>query len=106
MARISTNEPPNARAVLLQWSAAAYAAQQNPQLTAVKLLPLMRPIEQLIQQWGITAIGTVGSEIPYDPQFHQLMSGKAEPGELVKVRYVGYQQPDRLLHRVKVSPVA
>ncbi len=91
---------------LLQWSAAAYAAQQNPQLTAVKLLPLMRPIEQLIQQWGITAIGTVGSEIPYDPQFHQLMSGKAEPGELVKVRYVGYQQPDRLLHRVKVSPVA
>ena len=91
---------------LLQWSAAAYAAQQNPQLTAIKLLPLVRPIEQLIQQWGIAAIGTVGSEIPYDPQFHQLMSGTAEPGELVKVRYAGYQQPDRLLHRVKVSPVA
>jgi DNA-binding Xre family transcriptional regulator len=91
---------------LLQWSAAAYAAQQNPQLTAIKLLPLVRPIEQLIQQWGIEAIGTVGSEIPYDPQFHQLMSGTAEPGELVKVRYAGYQQPDRLLHRVKVSPVA
>lgn len=90
---------------LLQWSAAAYAAQQNPQLTAVKLLPLVRPIEQLIQQWGIEAIGTVGSEIPYDPQVHQLMSGTAEPGELVKVRYAGYQQPDRLLHRVKVSPV-
>jgi DNA-binding Xre family transcriptional regulator len=91
---------------LLQWSAAAYAAQQNPQLTAIKLLPLVRPIEQLIQQWGIEAIGTVGSEIPYDPQFHQLMSGTAEPGELVKVRYAGYQKPDRLLHRVKVSPVA
>ncbi|MCY7273740.1 MAG: helix-turn-helix domain-containing protein [Phormidesmis sp. CAN_BIN44] len=93
---------------LLQWSAAAYAAQQNPQLTAIKLLPLVRPIEQLIQQWGIAAIGTVGSEIPYDPQFHQLMSGNAEPGELVKVRYVGYQQPDRdrLLYRVKVSPLA
>lgn len=91
---------------LLQWSAAAYAAQQNPELTAVKLLPLVRPIEQLIQQWGIEAIGTVGSEIPYDPQFHQLMSGTAEPGELVKVRYAGYQQPDRLLYRVKVSPVA
>ncbi len=91
---------------LLQWSAAAYAAQQNPQLMAVKLLPLVHPIEQLIQQWGITAISSVGSEIPYDPQFHQLMSGAAEPGELVKVRYVGYQQHDRLLHRVKVSPVA
>ncbi len=90
---------------LLQWSAAAYAAQQNPQLSAAKLLPLMRPIEQLLQQWGIEAIETVGSEIPYDPQRHQLMSGTAESGALVRVRYVGYQQHDRLLHRVKVSPV-
>ncbi len=90
---------------LLQWSAAAYAAQQNPQLSAAKLLPLMRPIEQLLQQWSIEAIGFVGNEIPYDPQRHQLMSGTAEPGTLVRVRYVGYQQHDRLLHRVKVSPV-
>ncbi len=90
---------------LLQWSAAAYAAQQNPQLSAAKLLPLMRPIEQLLQEWGIAAIGTVGSEIPYDPQRHQLMSGTAEPGALVRVRYAGYQQHDRLLYRIKVSPV-
>ena len=88
---------------LLQWSAAAYAAQQNSQLSAVKLLPLIRPIEQLLQQWSIEAIGTVGSEIPYDPHRHQLMSGTAEPGALVRVRYAGYQQHDRLLHRVKVS---
>ncbi len=90
---------------LLQWSAAAYAAQQNPQLSAAKLLPLMRPIEQLLQQWGIAAIGVVGSEIPYDPHRHQLMSGTAEPGAFVRVRYAGYQQHDRLLHRVKVSPI-
>ncbi|PSB19339.1 hypothetical protein C7B65_12305 [Phormidesmis priestleyi ULC007] len=90
---------------LLQWSAATYAAQQNPQLSAAKLLPLMRPIEQLLQQWGIEAIGAVGSEIPYDPHRHQLMSGTAESGVLVRVRYAGYQQHDRLLHRVKVGPV-
>ena len=90
---------------LLQWSAAAYAAQQNSQLSAVKLLPLIRPIEQLLQQWSIKAIGAVGSEIPYDPHRHQLMSGTAEPGALVRVRYAGYQQHDRLLHRVKVSPI-
>ncbi|MCY7322390.1 MAG: helix-turn-helix domain-containing protein [Phormidesmis sp. CAN_BIN36] len=90
---------------LLQRSAAAYAAQQNPQLSAAKLLPLMRPIEQLLQQWGIEAIGAVGSEIPYDPHRHQLMGGTAELGALVRVRYVGYQQHDRLIHRVKVSLV-
>lgn len=89
---------------LLQWSAAAYAAQQNPQAPAIKLVPLVRPVEQLLQQWGIEAIAAVGSELPYDPQQHQLMSGTAEPGDLVRVRYTGYRQGDRLLYRAKVSP--
>jgi DNA-binding Xre family transcriptional regulator len=90
---------------LLQWSAAAYAAQQNPQLSAVKLLPLLRPIEQLLQQWDIVTFVTVGTEIPYDPQWHQLISGIAAPGTLVRVRYAGYRQGEKLLHRAKVSPV-
>jgi DNA-binding Xre family transcriptional regulator len=90
---------------LIQWSAAAYAAQQNPQAPAVKLLPLVRPIEQLLQQWGIEQTAIVGSEIPYDPQQHQLMGGTAEPGDLVRVRYAGYKQYDRLLYRAKVSPI-
>jgi transcriptional regulator with XRE-family HTH domain len=90
---------------LLQWSAAAYAAQHNPQLAAVKLVPLMRPIEQLLQQWDITAFATVGSEIPYDPQLHQLMGGTATAGELVRVRYAGYCQGERLLYRAKVGPL-
>ncbi|BAU14369.1 hypothetical protein LEP3755_49160 [Leptolyngbya sp. NIES-3755] len=90
---------------LIQWSAAAYAAQQNPQAPAVKLLPLVRPIEQLLQQWGIEQTAIVGSEIPYDPQQHQLMGGTAEAGDLVRVRYAGYRQYDRLLYRAKVSPI-
>lgn len=89
---------------LLQWPTAAYAAQQNPQAPAVKLLPLLRPVEQLVQQWGIEAIATVGQEIPYDPQWHQLMEGTAQTGDRVRVRYTGYRQGDRLLYRAKVSP--
>lgn len=91
---------------LIQWSAAAYAAQQNPQVPAMRLLPLMRSIEQLLQQWQVEATATVGLEIPYDPQFHQLMDGFAEPGDLVRVRYAGYTHAGKLLHRAKVSPVS
>jgi molecular chaperone GrpE (heat shock protein) len=90
---------------LLQWPTAAYAALQNPQAPAVKLLPLLRPVEQLLQQWGVEAIAPVGSQVPYDPQRHQLMEGTAAPGEAVKVRYAGYHQGDRLLFRAKVSPL-
>lgn len=90
---------------MLQWPTAASKAQENPDLSAVKLLPLLRPIEQLLREWRVEAIATVGASIPYDPQFHQLMEGTAQPGETVKVRYTGYRQGDKLLHRAKVSPI-
>ena len=90
---------------LVQWPTAAAAAEKNPQLPAVRLLPLLKPVEQLLKQWGIEAIASVGDEIAYDPQHHQLIEGTAAPGELVKVRYTGYRQGEKLLHRAKVSPV-
>jgi transcriptional regulator with XRE-family HTH domain len=89
---------------LLQWPTAAYAAQQNPQAPAVRLLPLVRPVEQLLQEWGIAAIAAVGITVPYDPQFHQLMEGTAQLGDPVRIRYTGYCQGDKLLYRAKVSP--
>lgn len=89
--------------LLLQLPTAVYAAQQNPQVPAVKLLPLLRPLDRLLEEWGIEAIAGVGSEIPYDPQQHQLMEGTAQAGESVRVRYTGYRQGDKLLYRAKVS---
>lgn len=91
---------------LVQWPTAAYAAGQNQQLPAVRLLPLLRPVEQLVQEWGVEAIASVGSEIPYNPQWHQLMDGTVTPGEAVRVRYVGYRIAGNLLHRAKVSPIS
>ncbi|BAZ48067.1 hypothetical protein NIES4103_06720 [Nostoc sp. NIES-4103] len=91
---------------LLQWPTAAQKAQENPQLAAVKIVPLVqKPLEKLLQGWGIEAIASVGDEIPYDPQLHELMQGTAQPGETVKVRYIGYRQGNKLLYRAKVSLV-
>lgn len=97
--------------LLLQWPTAAHAARNNPQAPAVKVLPLLRPLEQLLQAWQVEPIGTVGTEVPYDPQWHQLipsMQGNGvgldiHPGDFVRVRYVGYRQGKQLLHRAKVS---
>jgi molecular chaperone GrpE (heat shock protein) len=91
--------------LLLQLPTAVYAAQQNPQAPAVKLLPLLKPLDRLLQEWGVEQIAAVGAELPYDPQHHQLMEGSAETGDRVRVRYTGYRQGDRLLYRAKVSPV-
>ena len=91
--------------LLLQLPTAAHAVQQNPQLPAAKLLPLLRPLDRLLETWGVAAIGPVGAEVAYDPQQHQLLAGMTKPGDLVRVRYTGYRQADRCLHRAKVSPI-
>ena len=91
--------------LLLQLPSAAHAAQNNPNMPAKNILPLLRPLDALLQKWGISMIGSVGAEVSYDPQKHQLMEGsnEIEDGDLAIVRYVGYIQGEKLLYRARVS---
>ncbi|MFN4831995.1 MAG: helix-turn-helix domain-containing protein, partial [Pseudanabaena sp.] len=84
--------------LILQLPSAGYAAQQNPNMLAKNILPLLRPIDALLQKWGITAIGAVGKEVNFDSQKHQLMEGSDEikEGDIAIVRYVGYMQGEKL----------
>ncbi len=88
---------------LIQLPTFEFKAQENPEISATKLLPLMRPLQQLLQQWGIEQVAPVGAKLPYNPQLHQLLAGNAQPGDLVIIRYTGYIQGDKLLYRAKVS---
>ncbi|MEY3870774.1 MAG: nucleotide exchange factor GrpE [Microcoleaceae cyanobacterium] len=91
---------------LLSWPTVVYRVGENPQLEAQKILPLVKPIEKLMEKWNIEPIAPVGTIVAYNPQYHQLMEGNPIPGEPVRVRYTGYQQKDKLLYRAKVSPLS
>ncbi|MEL6458164.1 MAG: helix-turn-helix transcriptional regulator [Cyanobacteria bacterium J06621_15] len=92
--------------LLIQFPTAAQKARENRQLPAANIIPLIeKPITRLLQEWGIEAIGEVGTELPYEPEIHQLIEGNLQPKEKVKIRYTGYRQGDKLLYRAKVSPV-
>ncbi|MGK7902751.1 MAG: nucleotide exchange factor GrpE [Hormoscilla sp.] len=90
---------------LRQWPVAQEKARENPQLPAVNLLPLVQPVQQLVAQWGVESIAPLGSQVPYDPQWHQLTEGTAETGDLVEVVRPGYRHGDRLLYRAEVTPL-
>jgi molecular chaperone GrpE (heat shock protein) len=89
---------------LKQWPSAVQAAQNNPQLPALKILPLLRPLDQLLQQWGVEAIAPLGAIVAYDPRWHQLQSGHGDPGASVQICRVGYRWGEKLLYRAEVSP--
>lgn len=90
---------------LVQWPTVTHAVAKNPDLPASRLVPLVQPLQTLLEQWEVAAIAAVGTTVPYDPQVHQLMTGDVEPGVPVRVRYTGFRQGGKLLHRAKVSPV-
>jgi hypothetical protein len=91
---------------LIQWSAAAHAAQTNPQLMASKLLPLLSPIDRLLIEWGVSPIGAIGEECDYDPALHHGMNGDFQVGDRVRIRFLGYRYQNstgnHVLHRAKV----
>ena len=91
---------------LIQFPTLIYAAQQNPQFPAKNFLPFIHPLEQLLKDWGIEAIAAVGAEVNYDPQLHQPMDGTAQSGDMVKIRYAGYRQGEKLLYRAKVGRIS
>jgi len=88
---------------LTYFPAAKHAAMGNPDFLASKVFPLVQSIDRLIQQWGVTTIGEIGSTVSYDPRWYQLIEGTATTGELVTIRYIGYRQAEKLIFRAKVS---
>ena len=97
--------------LILQLPTIANAVEKNPQLPAKKLLPLLKPLDRLLDHWGIIVIGTIGQVVPFNPQEHELIDtietngGDNQDNFLVKVRYVGYRYQSKLLYRAKVSYV-
>lgn len=91
---------------LTQWATIAKRAQERGDaLPAAKILPFVRPVEQLMTEWEVMPFATIDEQVPYDPQHHQLTKGIASPGDMVQVTHVGHTHHGKLLHRAKVKPV-
>lgn len=92
--------------LLLQLPTVIHVVNNNPELPASRILPLLQPLNQLLSTWEIEPIGKVGDMLDYNPQEHELIENSdVNPEEIkqVEIRYVGYRQRDKLLYRAKVS---
>lgn len=88
---------------LRYWPIAVAKVEQEANIDPQNLVKLVTPVERLVQSWGLEAIAAVGDRIPYDPQWHQLTQGTADPGTLVTVVAPGYRYQEKLLFRAEVS---
>ncbi|WP_071188456.1 molecular chaperone GrpE [Trichormus sp. NMC-1] len=78
-------------------------ALAKPELPAKNLVSLFTSLDNLITNWGYTAIGETWEQVNYNPQLHQADSDDIQEGELVYIRFIGYQNGDKILYPAKVS---
>ena len=78
-------------------------ALAKPELPAKNLVSLFTSLDNLITSWGYTAIGETWEQVIYNPQLHQADSDDIQEGELVYIRFIGYQDGDKVLYPAKVS---
>ena len=64
---------------------------------------LFTPLDNLLKEWGYEQIGKPWEQVPYNPQIHQPDAGDIAQGELVYIRFVGYQHQEHILCPAKVS---
>ena len=91
------------QSLLTQYPSARKMAQAKPKLPAKNFSALFTPLENLLEEWGITPIGEVWETVAFNPQYHQADSEEIETGEEVYVRFVGYRQGEKILVPAKVS---
>ncbi|MGV0026078.1 nucleotide exchange factor GrpE [Phormidesmis priestleyi] len=89
--------------LLTNYPSARKMAAANPNLPAQNLSALFTPLENLLENWGIEAIGVPWSQVSYNPRLHQPDTDDLLAGEPVYIRFVGYQQGDRILCPARVS---
>jgi len=76
---------------------------QIKDLPAKHLIPLLIYLDNLIQSWGYTTIGTVWEQTPFNPQDHQPDSDNIQESEPVYIRFIGYRQNEKIIYPAKVS---
>lgn len=78
-------------------------ALTKPDLPAKNLVSLFTSLDNLITNWGYTVIGETWEQVNYNPQIHQADSDDIQEGDLVYIRFIGYQNGDQVLYPAKVS---
>ena len=87
--------------LLTNYPTVCKVVQEHPDLPAQNILPLFKPLDKILANWGYEAIGSPLEQVPYNPQLHQPDNRDISVGELVYIWFVGYQ--DRNLEHI-ISP--
>ena len=88
--------------LLLSLPTAKEAIRKNPELLAKDMIGMFRPVEDFAEKLGLSVIGEVGEEVPYDSARHD-SANVVEPGAPVRIVTVGYCRGEEIWIKARVK---
>ncbi len=96
------------QSVAVQLPTLRAALSEGAALTVQDVLALVAPFDEALRDLGFEAIGDAGSSVAFDPTRHHAVGRGAKavvPGDLVRVRYIGYVYEGKVLCKAEVTRV-
>lgn len=84
------------------------AIEDGADVSAADVLALLGPLDEALADMGFEPIGTAGGEVTFDPTHHRAVGKGArsvEPGDPVRVRYVGYLHEGDVVVKAHVTAI-
>jgi molecular chaperone GrpE (heat shock protein) len=79
-------------------------AEAGRELRCADALKLFGKVEGVLGEAGLTRIGSVGEQVPFDTRLHQRLSGAGVPDDApVAIRFVGYRLGETIVLKAMVS---
>ena len=91
--------------ILAQADAMRRAHDTGNEIRVADALALMGRIEKVLAAEGVARIGITGATTAFDPQVHQpLGDASLRPGDIVRIRFIGFRYLEHILAKAFVGP--
>jgi molecular chaperone GrpE (heat shock protein) len=98
------------QALVTQLPSLRAASEQGTPPSGQDVLNMLHPLDEMLCDVGFDVIGgEVGEELPYDPLCHKPVGRGARsvaPGDVVRVRFVGYAYQGEIVSKAEVTLVS
>ena len=93
--------------LLINYPTAQKRVALNPDLKAKDLMGMLKPLDKMMGEMELRAIGEPDEIVPFDPALHipAQMDAEFEEKTPVTIIFQGYQMQDNLLDKAKVQKV-
>lgn len=94
--------------IVTQWPTLRMTIQDEDTIPIDTILELLAPLDEVVDEMGFEPLETPGEKVAFNPDHHRAVGKGARsinPGDTVKVRYIGYTYDGEVVYKAHVTHI-